>query len=88
MTGWWDVAKRLRTQVRDDRIPLLSAGVAFYAMLSIFPALIAVISIYGLVAPPRSAMARSKSWPTSCLSRPERCSPASSKRSPGAPAGA
>jgi membrane protein len=58
MTGWWDVAKRLRTQVRDDRIPLLSAGVAFYAMLSIFPALIAVISIYGLVAPPRSAMAQ------------------------------
>jgi membrane protein len=58
MTGWWDVAKRLRTQVRDDRIPLLSAGVAFYAMLSIFPALIAVISIYGLVAPPRAAMAQ------------------------------
>jgi membrane protein len=58
MTGWWDVVKRLRTQLRDDKIPLLSAGVAFYAMLSIFPALIAVISIYGLVAERRTAMAQ------------------------------
>jgi membrane protein len=32
--------------------------VAFYAMLSIFPALIAVISIYGLVAEPQSATAQ------------------------------
>jgi membrane protein len=58
MTGWWDVVKRLRTQLRDDNIPLLSAGVAFYAMLSILPALIAVISIYGLVAEPQSATAQ------------------------------
>ena len=56
--GWWDIVKRLRTRVRDDNIPLLSAGVAFYAMLSIFPALIAVISIYGLVAEPQSATAQ------------------------------
>jgi membrane protein len=58
MTGWWAIAKRLWTQVRDDNISLLSAGVAFYAMLSILPALIAVISVYGLVAEPRSAMAQ------------------------------
>ena len=56
--GWWDIVKRLRTRVRDDNIPLLSAGVAFYAMLSIFPALIAVISTYGLVAEPQSATAQ------------------------------
>jgi len=56
--GWWDIVKRLRTRVRDDNIPLLSAGLALYAMLSIFPALIAVISIYGLVAEPQSATAQ------------------------------
>jgi membrane protein len=58
MAGWWDIVKRLRAQVRDDNIPLLSAGVAFYAMLSILPALIAVVSIYGLVAEPDSATAQ------------------------------
>jgi membrane protein len=33
-------------------VPLLSAGVAFYALLSLFPAIIAGVSIYGLVADP------------------------------------
>ena len=31
---------------------LLAAGVAFYAFLAIFPALIAIVSIYGLFADP------------------------------------
>jgi uncharacterized BrkB/YihY/UPF0761 family membrane protein len=31
-------------------VPLLAAGVAFYALLSLFPAIIAAVSIYGLVA--------------------------------------
>src|SRR5919198_6421029 len=58
VTGWKDVVLRVRAQVRDDNVPLLSAGVAFYPMLSIFPALIAVISIYGLVAEPQTARAQ------------------------------
>jgi membrane protein len=33
-------------------VPLLAAGVAFYALLSLFPALVAVISLYGLVSDP------------------------------------
>jgi membrane protein len=33
-------------------VPLLAAGVAFYALLSLFPAIIAGVSIYGLVADP------------------------------------
>jgi len=53
--GWKHVLLRVRSQVRDDNVPLLSAGVAFYAMLSIFPALIAVVSVYGLVAEPETA---------------------------------
>ncbi|MBI2710564.1 MAG: YihY/virulence factor BrkB family protein [Actinobacteria bacterium] len=33
-------------------VPLLSAGVAFYGFLALVPALVAIVSIYGLVASP------------------------------------
>lgn len=56
--SWKAVLLRVRSQVRDDNVSLLAAGVAFYAMLSIFPALIAVISVYGLVAEPETARAQ------------------------------
>ncbi len=41
---------RTRIEVKGDHIPLLSAGIAFYALLALVPALVAVISVYGLVA--------------------------------------
>jgi membrane protein len=47
--GWRDVLLRLKDAVREDRITLIAAGVAFYAMLALFPAMIAVVSVYGLV---------------------------------------
>jgi membrane protein len=50
--GWIQVAKRGRKEAKADQVPLLAAGVAFYAFLAIFPALIAVVSIYGLFADP------------------------------------
>jgi membrane protein len=50
--GWKDIAKRTLTEVKADQVPLLGAGVAFYALLSLFPAVIAGVSIYGLVADP------------------------------------
>src|SRR5215217_8044610 len=50
--GWKDIAKRTGKEVKADQVPLLSAGVAFYALLSLFPAIIAGVSIYGLVADP------------------------------------
>jgi len=50
--GWKDIAKRTAKEVKADQVPLLSAGVAFYALLSLFPAMIAGVSIYGLVADP------------------------------------
>ena len=33
-------------------ITLIAAGVAFYAMLALFPAMIVVVSVYGLVMDP------------------------------------
>jgi membrane protein len=50
--GWQQVAKRGWREAKADQVPLLAAGVAFYAFLAIFPGLIAVVSIYGLFADP------------------------------------
>jgi membrane protein len=50
--GWLDIAKRTAKEVKADQVPLLSAGVAFYTLLALFPAAIAIVSIYGLVADP------------------------------------
>ncbi len=40
---------RVKGQIAKDRLSLVAAGVAFYGLLSLFPALGAIISIYGLV---------------------------------------
>jgi membrane protein len=39
-------------EVKQDNVSLLAAGVAFYAMLAIFPAIIALVTVYGMVADP------------------------------------
>ena len=50
--GLADVLVRLKDAIREDRITLIAAGVAFYAMLALFLAMIVVVSIYGLVMDP------------------------------------
>jgi membrane protein len=52
--GWMDIAKRTAKEIKGDQVPLLSAGVAFYILLALFPAIIAGVSIYGLVADPET----------------------------------
>src|SRR5262249_37944454 len=39
-------------RIREHNLTLVAAGVAFYAFLALVPALIAVVSIYGLVSDP------------------------------------
>jgi membrane protein len=51
-SGWKDIALRVKGEVKEDQVPLLSAGVAFYLLLALFPALAAVVSVYGLIADP------------------------------------
>jgi membrane protein len=46
------VASRLPARVREHNTTLVAAGVAFYAFLALVPALVALISVYGLVADP------------------------------------
>src|SRR4051812_18079773 len=50
--GWKQIVKRAWAENKADNMPIIGGGVAFFAFLSIFPALIALISIYGLVASP------------------------------------
>jgi membrane protein len=49
----WDVLKRVGRQVSRDRISIIAAGVAFYALFAIFPGLAALVSIYGLLFDPQ-----------------------------------
>ncbi|MBI1620306.1 YihY/virulence factor BrkB family protein [Aquamicrobium sp. cd-1] len=50
--GWWSVIKRVVSEVSADRIMLTAAGVTFYLLLALFPALTAFVSIYGFVSDP------------------------------------
>jgi membrane protein len=43
--GWRDSLLRLKDAIREGRITLIAAGVGFYAMLALFPAMIVVVSI-------------------------------------------
>ncbi len=46
------MASELSERIKDHNLTLVAAGVAFYAFLALVPALVAFISIYGLVANP------------------------------------
>src|SRR3954469_17360810 len=50
--GWVQVAKRGWAEAKADNVPLMAAGMAYYAFLAIFPALIAAVLLYGLFADP------------------------------------
>ena len=50
--GWWDIARRAFDEIGNDRILAVAAGVTFYGLLALFPAIGAFVSLYGLVADP------------------------------------
>jgi membrane protein len=50
--GWKQILKRAWAEHKADNMPIIAGGVAFFSFLAIFPALIAMISIYGLIASP------------------------------------
>jgi membrane protein len=51
-SGWKARALRLHANIGKHRVIALAAGVTFYALLAIFPALAALVSLYGLFADP------------------------------------
>lgn len=50
--GLRDVFWRVFHGVLDDRVTLIAAGVTFYLLLALFPAIGALVALYGLVADP------------------------------------
>jgi membrane protein len=53
--GWWQIVRRALAESSKDNVSMLAGGVAFFGFLAIFPALIALVSLYGLVADPAQA---------------------------------
>ena len=47
--SWLQVLKRTAKEFQDDQLTDLAAGLTYYAVLAIFPALIALVSVLGLV---------------------------------------
>ncbi|MDP8978193.1 MAG: YihY/virulence factor BrkB family protein [Actinomycetota bacterium] len=60
--GWKDVAVRVKQEIKQDNVALMAAGVAFYAMLALFPALIALVTVYGLVADPAQVQSQMEAF--------------------------
>jgi membrane protein len=48
--GWTDILWRLLVSFFGDRLPSVAGGVAFFILLSIFPAIASFVSLYGLMA--------------------------------------
>ncbi|MCB1787932.1 MAG: YihY/virulence factor BrkB family protein [Chromatiaceae bacterium] len=46
--GWWQVLRRVWHRTGANNLGLISAGVAFYALLAVFPAIVALLALYGL----------------------------------------
>ena len=56
--GLIGIAKSLFARIGRDNITLVAAGVAFYLMLALFPALAALVSLYALVGDPADVARR------------------------------
>ena len=83
--GWRDVLWRVKDEMAKDNLSLVAAGVAFYALLAIFPAIAAVVSIYGLVVDPQTVeRAARRDQPGAAASRRAASSRSSSRGSPRA----
>jgi membrane protein len=50
--GWKDILWRTYEEFNKDRVMSVAAGVTYYALLALFPAIAALVSIYGLFADP------------------------------------
>ncbi len=59
--GWWQVLRRAMKESTADNVPMLAGGVAFFAFLAVFPAIIAALTLYGLIADPQTVAAQVRS---------------------------
>jgi len=53
-SGWWATIKRTATEFQEDNLSDWAAALTYYGLLSLFPALIAMVSLIGIFGDPRS----------------------------------
>ncbi|AUM74680.1 YihY/virulence factor BrkB family protein [Paracoccus jeotgali] len=49
---WWAVLKDTVTEIGEDRVTSVAGGVTFFAILALFPAITALVSLFGVFADP------------------------------------
>lgn len=54
LRGWKVIGLQVKDEIGENNVSIISAGVAFYAFLAVFPAIGALVSIYGLAMDPQS----------------------------------
>ncbi|HLM26230.1 MAG TPA: YihY/virulence factor BrkB family protein [Thermoleophilaceae bacterium] len=52
--SWWQTLKRTVSEFQDDNLTDWAAALTYYGLLALFPALIALVSIVGLVMDPQT----------------------------------
>jgi membrane protein len=52
MASVWTILRATQRRIGKDNLSALAGGAAFQALLTLFPALTAIVSVYGLVADP------------------------------------
>jgi len=57
LSGWKIILGRLYEQFTGDRLLAIAGGVVFYALLALFPAITAFVSLYGLFTEPSTITA-------------------------------
>lgn len=50
--GWKQILKRLWSRTLENNTSMVAAGVAYFSLLALFPAIAALVSLYGLIADP------------------------------------
>jgi membrane protein len=54
--GWKDILLRIWKNIGKDRVIVVAAEVTFYSILAVFPAIAALVALYGLFADPTTIM--------------------------------
>ncbi|ODR97666.1 hypothetical protein AUC69_11200 [Methyloceanibacter superfactus] len=56
--GWLDIGWRVFNQIQNDRLLAVAAGASSYMLLALFPAITALVSLYGLFTDPSTITAQ------------------------------
>ena len=79
--GWKDILLRVYSNISEHRVLALAAGMTYYSLLAIFPAIAALVAIYGLFFDP-TAIGRLDQSPQSCQAVRSTSSGTNSRESP------